>query len=230
MEKRVAVSAGILAVTPPVALAIFEVMQWKMQVWVAIALLSITAVVGLAALLFLLHAAWVWSRPYRARYGLRLQVYDRNEPNPNQWLLDMAEKQLDNPTSHLVITERIMLGNNLGDNRPWLRLRVRLANYGVHDLIISQPEGYPYFGNEKSSDFIRDQGGTHNVPAGNTATSFDLDIYIPAEFLEDVRGEVDLSGEVRSIRLGQLRVMVRANAEGAPSVGWSIGGDPEVFR
>ena len=148
-----------------------------------------------------------------------------------QWLLDMAENQRANPTTHLVITDRIIMGVQLGARRPLLALRVCFANYGVNDLVVSNPEGYPYFGKERSSDYIRDDGGEHNVPAGNTATTCNLDIYVPAEFLEDVQREVgSASGEVSGISLRQLRANVRAKDEGSTEIEWSIGGHREIFR
>ena len=150
-----------------------------------------------------------------------------------QWFLDMAEKQRENPTTHLVITDRIIMDVQLEARRPLLRLRVVFANYGVNDLVMSNPVGYPEFGNERSSEYILDEGGQHNVPAGNIATAFNLDIYIPEAFLDDVRKEVESpSGEVRGKSLGQLRAKVRAKGEGSPEVVWGIG-DPrsrEIFR
>ena len=148
-----------------------------------------------------------------------------------QWLLDMAENQRANPTTHLVITDRIIMGVQLDARRPLLALRVCFANYGVNDLVVSNPEGYPYFGKERSSDYIRDDGCKHNVPAGNTATTFNLDIYVPAEFLEDVQREVEsTSSEVSGISLRQLRANVRAKDEGPIEIEWSIGGHREIFR
>ena len=82
-----------------------------------------------------------------------------------------------------------------------------------------------------TGNVIRDEGGLHNVPAGNTATTFGLDIYVPPEFLDDVRKEIkSLLGEVRSIKLGRLGTRVRANSEGSPEVERSIRGEREIFR
>ena len=200
---------------------------------IAILLLALLGIMGFAAVGVALHKAWeiLWP-PLRTNWGLQFLIY-RKRPNPLQWLIDIAENQRRNPISHLVITDRIIMGVHLNDHRPRLQVRVCFTNLGMHDLIISQPEGYPYFGNEKSTDYIRDEGGYHTVPDGNSAASFNLDIYIPAEFLDGVRKEVESPpGEVRSISLGRLRVMVRVSAEGAPSVRWSIGAreNTEIFR
>ncbi len=77
-----------------------------------------------------------------------------NASDGSQWLFDIAENQIQNPTSHLVITDRILMSNHLDHKRPLLGVRIIFANYGVHDLIVSNPEGYPYFGAEKSDDFV----------------------------------------------------------------------------
>ena len=231
MEKRIGWSATTVSISTGIVLAIYEVMGWKMSVLVANTLIGITSLAGFIAVIVLCHAIWVWVRPILRRYGLRFPIYRKDKPNPLQWLIDIAEKQRDNPTSHLVITDRIIMGVHLGDKRPRLRVRVCFANFGLNDLTISHPEGYPYFGKEKSNDQIRDEGVKYNVPAGHTSTSFDLDIYIPAEFLDDVRNEVNSpSGEVRVIRLVYLDAKVQVKSDDSPIVKWSIGGNREVFR
>ena len=176
----------------------------------------------------------LWGKFVRMRFRKPFVLNPETESQKQQefqWLLDMAENQRANPTTHLVITDRIIMGVQLDARRPLLALRVCFANYGVNDLVVSNPEGYPYFGKERSSDYIRDDGGKHNVPAGNTATTFNLDIYVPAEFLEDVQREVEsASGEVSGISLRQLRANVRAKDEGSTEIEWSIGGHREIFR
>ena len=176
----------------------------------------------------------LWGKFVRMRFRKPFVLNPETESQKQQefhWLLDMAENQRANPTTHLVITDRIIMGVQLDARRPLLALRVCFANYGVNDLVVSNPEGYPYFGKERSSDYIRDDGGKHNVPAGNTATTFNLDIYVPAEFLEDVQREVEsTSGEVSGISLRQLRANVRAKDEGSIEIEWSIGGHREIFR
>ena len=176
----------------------------------------------------------LWGKFVRMRFRKPFVLNPETESQKQQefqWLLDMAENQRANPTTHLVITDRIIMGVQLDARRPLLALRVCFANYGVNDLVVSNPEGYPYFGKERSSDYIRDDGGKHNVPAGNTATTFNLDIYVPAEFLEDVQREVEsASGEVSGISLRQLRANVRAKDEGSIEIEWSIGGHREIFR
>ena len=176
----------------------------------------------------------LWGKFVRMRFRKPFVLNPETESQKQQefqWLLDMAENQRANPTTHLVITDRIIMGVQLDARRPLLALRVCFANYGVNDLVVSNPEGYPYFGKERSSDYIRDDGGKHNVPAGNTATTFNLDIYVPAEFLEDMQREVEsASGEVSGISLRQLRANVRAKDEGSTEIEWSIGGHREIFR
>ena len=232
METRITIAAFLITLGSGIVLGVFEIMQdWKMPSQIAIVIVAISGVAALIGLGIVMHGAWVQTRPFRAKWRIRNFLYRRDVPIPHQWLLDIAEKQWDNPTSHLVITDRIIMGVHLDDRRPRLQLRVTYTNFGVHNLVMSQPEGYPYFGYEKSEYYKRDEGGQISVPAGHTASSFSLDIYIDAEFLDDVRSEIDSSsGELRGITLGQVRAMVRAGAEGAPSVGWGLGGPGAVFR
>jgi len=232
MGTRVSVAAFLVTLGVGVVLGIFEIKEdWKMPDLVAVAIVLVAGGAALIGVAIVAHGMWVWSKPLRNRYSFQIGFHRRDLPDPNQWLLDLAKNQRNNPTSHLVITNRIIMGVRLTDKRPWLWVRVYFTNFGVNDLTISQPEGYPYFGNEQSDDYIRDEASTYTVPAGNSATSFDLKIYVPDAFLEEVRNEVEsLSGEVRSISLGRVRARVWADAEGSPTVRWSIGGDREVFR
>ena len=197
----------------------------------AITLVVAMGIMALVATLVMVHGLLGYMKPLYYRWVLQSPIRRRETVNPHQWLIDLVEKQRQNPTSHLVITDRIIMGVHLDDKRPRLWVRVYFTNFGVNDLTISQPEGYPRFGDEQSDHRIEDEGGCHNVPAGNSATSFDLNIYIPDPFLKDVRNEVEsLSGEVKSINLAQVRARVQANADGSPIVSWSIGTRRETFR
>lgn len=166
----------------------------------------------------------------RSRYGLRTPVY-RHKANPYQSLIDIAKEQRANPTTHLVVTDRILMGVFLDEKLPYVRVRVCFTNFGLNEVSISQPEGYPYFGNNRSPYELKDTGERYNVPPGNTATSFDFNIQIPHELLEEIRQEAKLpSGEIRSISLRSVTAQVQAKTEGAPVAKWNFGRGREVFR
>ena len=62
------------------------------------------------------------------------------------WFQAQADEQRANPTTRLFINDRIIMRNQLDNNkRPYLRLRVQFTNFGVHTLKVSDPQGYPYF-------------------------------------------------------------------------------------
>lgn len=232
MRNRIGWSAtAAVSISAGLVLAIYQVMEWKMPDFIAYVLIAITSLAGFIAVIVLCHAVWIWSRPIRKRYALRFPIYRQDKPNPLQWLIDIAEQQEHNPTTHLVVIDRIVLASYLDKKLPYVRIRVCFANFGVNEVSIAQPEGYPYFGNNRLPCELKDTGGRYNVPPGNTATSFDLDIYFPPELVEDVRKEVDApSGEMRSLSLSQVSAKVQAKGEDAPTVEWQFATGREVFR
>ena len=213
MERRIGTFAGIASVSVFLVLAIYEVQEWKMPDRLAITLVVAMGIMALVATLVMVHGLLGYMKPLYYRWVLQSPIRRRETVNPHQWLIDLVEKQRQNPTSHLVITDRIIMGVHLDDKRPRLWVRVYFTNFGVNDLTISQPEGYPRFGDEQSEiTASKMKEAAIMCPAGNSATSFDLNIYIPDPFLKDVRNEVEsLSGEVKSINLAQVRARVQAS-------------------
>ena len=150
-------------------------------------------------------------------------------PNPNQWLFDQVAQQRKNPSRHLVVTERLAM-NLVRDNvRPYLWVRVYYKYFGVHELVISQAGGYASFNSEQLPDnIIRKEGGYTNVAPGGDVI-FDLTIFIPAAFLEEVCQEYG-AGEIRGLGLRDVRADVWVKGSDASTVPLGLGADRMIFR
>jgi hypothetical protein len=230
MEKRIAISATIVGIIPGIVLAIYEVMGWKMPALVAIILIIIASLAWVIALIILCHGIWVWTRPMRKRYALQFPIYRCDKPNPLQWLVDIAEKQKHNPTTHLVIEDLIWFSFNRDEKRPFLWLRIYYRNLGVNDLVITQLEGYAYYKSEKLPDYINGGEVKNNVAAEGIGI-FDVNVYIPSQFVKDVCAEIDSpTGELRDLGLHELCPKVYVDGDITHYIRWNIGQRRLIFR
>ena len=211
-------------------LAVFQVQGEKMPEPLASLLIIIMIIMGSISVVIV--AQDVIPRivaPIRHR-RLRSPIYDLNAAHPLQWLLNIADAQRDNPTAHLVITDRIVMDFNRDAKRPRLRIRLYYRNLGVHNLMVSDPVGYPYYQSERLPDLIQDRGGTHNVPVDGSL-QFDLEVFIPEQFLKDICSELDSpTGEIRQLSLSDLHARVRVNEDGSKETGWTLGDQRMIIR
>ncbi|MFC2065835.1 hypothetical protein ACFLUO_02070 [Chloroflexota bacterium] len=147
-------------------------------------------------------------------------------------LLDIAEKQRDNPITHLVITDRIWFEFKREAKLPFIHVRIYYKNLGVNDLLITFPEGYAYYTSERLPDRIEAQEGRHNVPANGGVGIFDLNIYIPIGFRDDVCMEIDNlpRREIRNLQLNEISSKVYIKGDDTRFVKWSLGGERAIFR
>ncbi len=147
-------------------------------------------------------------------------------------LLDIAEKQKDNPATHLVITDRIWFEFKREAKLPFIWARIYYKNLGVNDLMITLPEGYAYYNSERLPDRIVAQEGRQNVPANGGIGQFDLNIYIPLGFRDDVCAEVDNlpRREIRNLQLHEISSKVYIKGDDTRCVKWSLGGERAIFR
>ena len=168
-------------------------------------------------------------RPQRLlqRYKSPVSSKDKTE----QWLLAHAEKQRDNPASYLVATDRILFDFNRDARRPRLHMRLYYVNRGVYDLVVSQPEGYPFYQGEQLPDLITDRGVKNNVPAGDGNLLIDLDVFIPEQFMVAVCQELDTgAGEVRQLGLNDLSCKVWIKGDDSREHRLGLGSDRMIIR
>lgn len=156
-------------------------------------------------------------------------IIQQNAPDR---LLEIAEKQRDNPVTHLVITDRIWFEFKREAKLPFIWVRIYYKNLGVNDLMITLPEGYAYYNSERLPDRIVAQEGRQNVPASGGIGQFDLHIYIPIGFRDDVCIEVDNlpRREIRNLQLHEISSKVYIKGDDTRCVKWSLGGERVIFR
>ena len=147
-------------------------------------------------------------------------------------LLNIAEKQKENPITHLVITDRIWFEFKREAKLPFIWVRIYYKNLGVNDLMITLPEGYAYYNSERLPDRIVAQEGWQNVPASGGIGQFDINIYIPLGFRDDVCIEVDNlpRREIRNLQLHEISSKVYIKGDDTRCVKWSLGGERAIFR
>ena len=159
----------------------------------------------------------------------RLTTTPGNETTDS--LIDIVDKQKDNLITYLVVTDRIWFEFKCDAKRPYIWVRIYYKNLGIHDLMISSPEGYVYYASEQLPDRIIAKEGQHNVSANGGICIFDLTIYIPPEFNKDISAEVDSpTGEVRKLQLHDMSANVYIKGDNTHSVKWSLGGERVIFR
>lgn len=166
----------------------------------------------------------------RQRGGVKSPItFPHNAPDT---LVEIARKQEDNPISHLVITDRIWFEFKREAKLPFIWVRIYYKNLGVHDLMITLPEGYAYYNSERLSDRIVAQEGRQYVPANGGIGQFDLNIYIPLGFRDDVCLEVDNlpRREIRNLQLHKIITKVYIKGDDTRCVKWSLGGERAIFR
>ena len=232
MQKKLGISGTVVAVTLPIILAVYAVMGWKMPTWIATTVIVIASFAALVALTVLFHSIWVSSIAKWKLYALQFPLYRKDRSNPLQWLIDIAEKQKDNPTTHLVVTERLWLRSsfNSDDKRPFVQVRIHYRNLGVNDLLVSEPEGYATYRSEKLPNYIKGGKGYSNVPAEGQGI-FNLDVYIPPEFIKDVCDELNSpTGELRHLGLSNVIAEVYIKDDDTKISGWNLGNEGVIYR
>lgn len=209
-------------------LGVFEVKQgWEMPDQLAVGLIILASLSGLVALLLALHILWVWLRPLWKRCAPHINVSWGDEPNPLQWLINEADRQKGNPSKHIVLQDSIWFSYTRNEVKPCFKMRLYYKYFGVYNLLVGMPEGRVIYKGEQLPDSIQlGEGKTNVAPEG--AIIYDLDIYIPEKFKQDMLAEVG-AGEIRNLNLSMLKakVQIKNNSE---VITWSIAPEKMIIR
>ncbi len=153
------------------------------------------------------------------------------QSNVPERLVEIAERQRDNPTTHLIVRDRIYFEFKRDVIRPYLWVRIFYNNLGVHDLLVGRPEGFAYYDGEQLPDKIELEEGQNNVPANDGNGEIDFKIYIPKGFVEKVSKETDFgTREIRKLQLHNVSTKVYVQGDTTRFVKWTLGGDRLIFR
>ena len=201
MYLRVPIPASIVAAMPALALALFQVMEWKMPDWMAYTLLAIISASGIIAIMILLHGIWDWSRPIRSRHALRSPFFDSEALNPNQWLLDIAQHDAENPQGELrLISQRVVKWDiDHATMRPWLELGFKYFNGGVHTIVIGPAEGRPKYHARELPDPVESPGRSRL--ARGATTEYRVKVVLPREVADAVHAKEMILEVARSVSL-----------------------------
>jgi hypothetical protein len=147
-------------------------------------------------------------------------------PDPNQWLLDIAQSDTDNPAEFLVILDSRVTSKDLSPKqfRPWIELGVELYNCNVHTVSVRGTTGYAKFNGKELPEPIDGSLGGSNKPRGHKHV-YTMKQHLPpevaAEVYQEMVDEVSACGgkrrkELRSLDLGGVSIEVECNGHTVP--------------
>ena len=152
-------TAALLALV--ILFGAYEVQQEKFPGW----LFASAVIVGV---LLLVGGTLAWStayiilpvREFFSSRHFRWPTVRKDTPDPNQWLLDIAKEDAENPARLFFITDAILLPNDVDLSpeldRPYIGLGVELHNCNVHNVLIGGVTGYARFhGNGFSGTYAK---------------------------------------------------------------------------
>ena len=106
--------------------------------------------------------------------------------------------------------------------RPMLKIQIQYRNLSVHDMQISQPEGFVTYRGERLPEPPAATNSPKNVPDGANGV-LRFEIFIAEVFRDAVCEEEDTGrGEIRNLGLNGLYAMVRVQGNDS-TVKWGLG-------
>ena len=153
---------------------------------------------------------------------------NKYHPDPNQWLFDRVEQQREDPSTHLLVIDRINMGfTRDAPRRPMLRVQIQYLNRSVFPLEVTPAQGWVHHqvgaDRERLPEMVIAIGGRNSVPAGGQGVA-QFEIPIPLEYRDAICDEEDTCyGEIRSIRLDEVAITVRVAESNQPERRWGRG-------
>lgn len=162
---------------------------------------------------------------YGRRWSLRWPVVERDRPDPNQWLLDIARNDANSPVNHLMLLEAKISNKNLdpGEYRPWIELGFTLYNGGVHDILVGPARGHMTFSGKELPEPV--ESSAHSRKPRGHEHVFKVKQVLPKEIADQAFTELRERGAICSLGVSGVRVKVESKAENGETVEWSLRGD-----
>ena len=184
--------------------------------------------------LLLVGGVLAWSAAYifmpirsffAARY-YRWPFPRKDAPDPNQWLLDIAQADEHNPAATVRVLDRRIIRWTLDARRPFLQFGVTMFNGSVHSVVFSGVDGPITFNGEPLETPPEFEDGASRIIRGQR---YELRVkqYIPLELVEEVHTQLSAS-VVNSFGLGSAGIEVRADVADAQPVRLTIGGNDQL--
>ena len=167
---------------------------------------------------FLLGGTLAWStayiilpvREFFSSRHFRWPTVRKDTPDPNQWLLDIAKEDAENPARLFFITDAILLPNDVDLSpeldRPYIGLGVELHNCNVHNVWIGGVTGYARFNGKELGQAIEGSRGKSSMPRGHKQV-YKMRQYLSKEQAAQIHAEMV---EETKICTGQRRKELRS--------------------
>ena len=179
-----------------------------MPTWLAVALLVVFLVALVTFGVVLFHALWGLIGNWWAVYRLQPPLVRKDRPDPNQWLLDIAKEDAENPAQFLLITDSMIVNSDLHEHleRPWIELGVTLRNCNVHTVTVGDVTGHARFHGNELREPISGSTGKSNKPRGHSH------VYTMRQYLSPDQARQIQEERVEETRLcgGQRRKELRS--------------------
>jgi hypothetical protein len=222
MRRIGLIGGAAVVIAGATVLAAYQVQQKTMPGWLFWAIVVICIPV-----VFFGAVAWITANviiPFRSfikARRLRSPIVRRDAPDPNQWLLDIAQSDSDNPTQFLIILDSMIKGKDLSQDlhRPWIELGVELCNCNVHTISVRGTTGHAKYKGKELPEPIDGAHGGSNKPRGHKHV-YTMKQYLPpevaAQVYQEIVEEVSVCGgqrrkELRSLDLGGVSIEVECN-------------------
>lgn len=181
-------------------------------------------VIGMATLVWL--GVWVVSpalrfvREHRWEWPLR----NRDAPDPNQWLLDIAKDDAGNPAQGLIILSQSITDKNLapGLERPWIEFGLMLLNVGVYRLKVGPITGHARYNGIELKEAAEDTAGWSTKPRWHQHV-YKVKQFITPQQARELYEEIDDEKAVYSISLSGVQLEVQSEAPGAAVIKVGLG-------
>jgi hypothetical protein len=225
--NRIAFAAPAAGVCAGLLLGLFEVQGWEMPDWLAVPLLLVLVsgtIVFVAIAGYEVSRGIAWLRS-KLEWRWPISIKQHGIPDPNQWLLDLAQQQVESPGAYWVRTAQYLESWDVGAVRPYVRLRFEYFNGGIHVLKVTGATGYPTVFGERCADQVFDANRSwHSVPPAHPSL-VTLTVYFPKEMADRMHQAISQGALNGVIGLLDVTFGLAVEADGGREVRVPITGD-----
>lgn len=147
----------------------------------------------------------------------------KDTPNPNQWLLDIAREDAENPDHQLLIMRQTITDMDLRAEleRPWIELGFTLYNAGVHTVTVGPATGHVRFEALELKEPVESQAPSSKLRGH--AHEYKIKQYLSPDQAKSIYDEIAKTHRVRTLDCTGVKLEVRADADDAQPVRMSLG-------
>ena len=151
-------------------------------------------------------------------------------PRGTYGILELAERQLENPGLGVVFLSRFIkcIDLNPDTKSPWIELAFDILNSGVYSILIGPVEGYVNHQTDRIIEPYEAIGGKSRYPPMHRAP-ITVKQWLAREMADEIHRELSSHHKIQSLSLSNLRMLVTSEGPGGKEVRMSLGGK-DVFR